>query len=98
MPQQARTNKQRLRVWMRDIIVPQREPRKDLALSPRSENDSVAARDRRILEFPLSTSSETVAEILKAEGTFTIPSTLSNSVSSLLSPCHAFLARSSHTF
>ncbi len=60
---------------MRDVIVPQREPRKDLALSPRSEKDNVAARDRRILEFPLSTSSETVAEILKAEGPFTIPST-----------------------
>jgi hypothetical protein len=30
--------------------------------------DSIAACDRRILEFPLSTSSKTVAKILKAEG------------------------------
>jgi hypothetical protein len=44
-----------LRVWMRNIVVPQMEPRKDLSRSRRSEKDSVAACDRRILEF-LSTS------------------------------------------
>jgi hypothetical protein len=45
-----------LRVWMRDIILPQKEPRKDLALSRRCEKDTIAACDRRILEFPLSMS------------------------------------------
>jgi len=57
-----------LRVWMREIIVPQSEPTKDLAKSRRCEKDSIAARDRRILEFPFSTCSKTVAQILKAEG------------------------------
>jgi hypothetical protein len=47
-----------LRVWMRDIILPRKEGRNDLAKSRRSEKDTIAARDRRILEFPLSTSSK----------------------------------------
>ena len=46
-----------LRVWMLDIVLPRKEGRNDLAKSRRSEKDSVAARDRRILEFPLSMSS-----------------------------------------
>jgi hypothetical protein len=53
---------------MREIVVPQREPTKDLAKSRRCEKDSIAARDRRILEFPFSTCSKTAAQILKAEG------------------------------
>jgi hypothetical protein len=53
---------------MRDIILPRKEGRNDLAESWRSEKDSVAARDRRILEFPLSMSPRAVAKMLKAEG------------------------------
>ena len=53
---------------MRDIILPQKGPRKDLALSRRCEKDTIAACDRRILEFPLSMSPKTVAKMLKAEG------------------------------
>ena len=64
-----------LRVWMGNIIRPQKAPRVDIAKARRFEKNPIEARDRRILEFPLSTSSETVAEILKAEGPFTIPST-----------------------
>jgi hypothetical protein len=51
-----------LRAWMRDIILPRKEPRNDLPRSRRSEKDSVAACDRRILEFPLSTSPKAVAK------------------------------------
>jgi hypothetical protein len=57
-----------LRVWMRNIVLPRKEGRNDLAKSRRSEKDSVAARDRRILEFPLSMSPREVAKMLKAEG------------------------------
>jgi hypothetical protein len=57
-----------LRAWMRDIVLPRKEGRNDLARSRRSEKDSVAARDRRILEFPLSMSPKAVAKMLKAEG------------------------------
>jgi hypothetical protein len=53
---------------MRDIVLPRKEGRNDLARSRRSEKDSVAARDRRILEFPLSISPNAVAKTLKAEG------------------------------
>jgi hypothetical protein len=53
---------------MRNIIVRQREPRKDLSRSRRSEKDSVAARDQRILAFPLSMGPREVAKMLKAEG------------------------------
>ena len=57
-----------LRVWMRDVILPQRKPRKDLKLSRRCEKDLIAACDRRILEFPFSMSPNAVAKTLKAEG------------------------------
>ena len=57
-----------LRVWMRDIILPRTERRNDLAKSRRYEKDSIAARDRRILEFPLSIAPREVAKMLKAEG------------------------------
>ena len=57
-----------LRAWMRDIILPRKQRRKDIIKSLRSEKDSIAARDRRILEFPLSMSPNAVAKILKAEG------------------------------
>jgi hypothetical protein len=56
-----------LRVWMRDIILPRKEGRNDLAKPRRSEKDSIAARDRRILEFPLSMGPN-AARLLKAEG------------------------------
>jgi hypothetical protein len=57
-----------LRVWMRDIILPQRKPRKNLEMSRRCEKDVIAACDRRILEFPLEISPNAVAKTLKAEG------------------------------
>jgi hypothetical protein len=57
-----------LRAWMRDIILPRKQRRKDIIRSLRSEKDSIAARDRRIIEFPLSMSPNAVAKILKAEG------------------------------
>jgi hypothetical protein len=57
-----------LRSGLRNIVVPQSEPRKDLSRSRRSEKDNVAACDRRILEFPLSMSPNAVAKTLKAEG------------------------------
>jgi hypothetical protein len=57
-----------LRVWMRNIVLPRKEGRNDLAKSRRSEKDSVAARDRRILEFPLSMSPRAVAKMLTGRG------------------------------
>jgi hypothetical protein len=57
-----------LRVWMRNIVLPQKERRRDVAKARRSEKDRVEAGDRRILEFPPSTSPKTVATVLKAEG------------------------------
>ena len=39
---------------MRDIILPRKQRRKDIIKSLRSEKNSVAARDRRILEFRLA--------------------------------------------
>ena len=41
---------------MRNIILPGKVRRDDLARARRTEKESVAARDRRILEFPLSKS------------------------------------------
>ena len=64
-----------MRLWMRDVILPQKKPRKNLKLSRGCEKDIIAACDRRILEFPLSMSPNAVAKTLKAEGPFTIPST-----------------------
>ena len=57
----------------------------------------IEARDRRILEFPFSTSSETVAEILKAGALYDPLNLLSNFVSCWRN-AHAFLARSSRIF
>jgi hypothetical protein len=57
-----------LRVWMRDIIRPQKKRRVDVAKARRFEKDSVEARNRRILEFPVSVSHREVAKILQAEG------------------------------
>lgn len=44
-----------LRVWMRKIVMPNKARRTDLdiAKSRMNEKESVVARDRRILEFPL---------------------------------------------
>ena len=61
---------------MRDIVLPRKEGRNDVAKSRRSEKDSVAARDRRILEFPLSMSSKAVAKILKTEGWYSPKTTI----------------------
>jgi hypothetical protein len=57
-----------LRVWMRNIILPGKARRDDLASARRTEKESVAARDRRILEFPLSMSPKAVAKALIGEG------------------------------
>jgi hypothetical protein len=57
-----------LRVWMRNMVLPQKERRRDVAKARRSEKDRIEAGDRRILEFPPSTSPRTVAKVLKAEG------------------------------
>jgi hypothetical protein len=57
-----------LRAWMRDIVLPRKVGRNDIAKSRRSEKDSIAPRDQRILEFPLSKSPRAVAKMLKAEG------------------------------
>jgi hypothetical protein len=48
--------------------LPGKVSRKDLARCRRNEKESVAARDRRILEFPLSMSPNAVAKALRAEG------------------------------
>jgi hypothetical protein len=62
-----------LRVWTRNIICPQKEPRVDVAKARKFEKDSVETRDRRIiLEFPLSMSPREVAKILQADGWFSL--------------------------
>ena len=53
---------------MRNIILPGKMSRSDLDRVRRSEKESVAARDRRILEFPLSTSPKEIIKKLRAEG------------------------------
>ena len=65
-----------LRVWMRDIIRPQKKPRVDVAKARRFEKDSVEARNRRILEFPLSMSDREIAKTLQAEGYFSLKTTV----------------------
>jgi hypothetical protein len=65
-----------LRAWMRDIILPRKQRRKDMIRSLRSEKNSIAARDRRILEFPLSMSPNAVAKILRAEGWYSPKTTI----------------------
>jgi hypothetical protein len=65
-----------LRVWMRNIILPQKEPRVDVAKARRFEKDSVEARDRRMLEFPPSMSHREVAKLLQAEGWFSPKTTV----------------------
>ena len=70
-----------LRVWMRDVILPQKKPRKNLKLSKRCEKDIIAACDRRILEFPISMSSKTIAKTLKAEGSYAQGTTIYTSFS-----------------
>ena len=65
-----------LRVWMRDIIRPQKKPRVDVAKARRFEKDSVEARNRRILEFPVSMSHREVANALQAEGYFSLKTTV----------------------
>ena len=61
---------------MRDIIRPQKKPRVDVAKARRFEKDSVEARNRRILEFPISTSNREVAKTLQAEGYFSPKTTV----------------------
>ena len=57
-----------LRVWMRKIVMPNKARRTDLSKSRMNEKESVVARDRRILAFPLSMSPNEVAKALRAEG------------------------------
>jgi hypothetical protein len=59
-----------LRVWMRQIILPGKTPRKDLDRARRNEKQAVEACDRRILEFPLSMTPNQVAKALRAEGCY----------------------------
>jgi hypothetical protein len=61
---------------MRNIIRPQEEPRVDVAKAKRFEKDSVEARNRRILEFPVSMSHREVAKALQAEGWFSLKTTV----------------------
>ena len=56
-----------LRVWMRGVILPGKVSRKDLDRCRRAEKEKIAARDRRILEFPLSMSPNAVAKALIGE-------------------------------
>jgi hypothetical protein len=53
---------------MRKIVMPGKVRRDDIARARRTEKERVEARDRRILEFPLSMSANAVAEALRAEG------------------------------
>ena len=77
-----------LRVWMRDIVLPRTERRNDLAKSRRYEKDSVAARDRRILEFDEPQSGSQDAQ---RRGPFYDPlNLLSNFGSWLLAQCSCF--------
>jgi hypothetical protein len=50
--------------------MPNKARRADLARSRMNEKESVDARDRRILEFPLSLSPRAVATALIAEGLY----------------------------
>ena len=61
---------------MRDIIRPQKKPRVDVAKARRFEKDTVEARNRRILEFPVSMSHREVAKTLQAEGYFILKTTV----------------------
>jgi hypothetical protein len=61
---------------MRNIIRPQKEPRVDVAKARRFEKDTVEARDRRMLELPLSMSHREVAKLLQAEGWFSPKTTV----------------------
>jgi hypothetical protein len=65
-----------LRLWMRRIILPGKIPRTDLARAKRSEKKSIAARGRRILEFPLSMTRNAVAKALRAEGGYSPKTTV----------------------
>jgi hypothetical protein len=59
-----------LRVWMRHIVMPNKARRTDLAKSRSKEKESVEARDRRIMEFPVSMTPNAVAKALRAEGLY----------------------------
>ena len=76
MPKASLDEQALLRVWMRDIIRPQKKPRVDVAKARRFEKDSVEARNRRILEFPVSMSHREVAKTLQAEGYFSLKTTV----------------------
>jgi hypothetical protein len=57
-----------LRVWMRDIIFRRKVGTTSNARARRREKQVVEARERRILEFPLSMDPREVAKELKREG------------------------------
>jgi hypothetical protein len=65
-----------LRLWMRKIILAGGLARTDLARAKRSEKESIVARDRRILEFPLSMTPNAVAKALRAEGWYSPKTTV----------------------
>jgi hypothetical protein len=55
---------------MRNIVLPAKIRRSDMGRVRRSEKESIEARDRRILEFPLTMSAREVAKALRAEGSY----------------------------
>jgi hypothetical protein len=59
-----------LRAWMRGIILPGKWNPEDLEKCRKNEKGSIEARDRRILEFPLSMTPNAVAKALRAEGCY----------------------------
>jgi hypothetical protein len=58
------------RAWMRNIVLPDKIRRRDMGRVRRSEKNSIEARDRRILPFPLTMSRREVAKALRAEGCY----------------------------
>ena len=65
-----------LRMWMRSIVIPTRLRRGNLAIARRNEKESIAARDRRILEFPNTMSPREVAKAVRAEGLYSSGTTV----------------------
>jgi hypothetical protein len=75
-----------LRLWMRKIILAGRLARRDLARAKRSEKGSIVARDRRVVEFPLSMTPYAVAKALRAEGWYR-PKTIAYHIEHRVSDC-----------
>jgi hypothetical protein len=58
------------------MLRPLRAGNQALARAKRSEKESIVARDRRILEFPLSMTPNAVAKALRAEGWYSPKTTV----------------------